>query len=267
MGKIWIMGDIHGDFKPIRDFSYWNLNRQTEDDVIILLGDVGLNFFFNYRDEKFKEKLGKYHMTYFVIRGNHEERPSVCAERDPANWHKERFFDEMVWVENKYPYIKYAMDYPAFYVINGYKTLIIPGAYSVDKIHRLKNGMSWFEGEQLTENEMFIGKNLVNMYGQFDLILSHTCPIIYQPTDLFIGAVDQSTVDNTMERYLGEIENNLAPYKLWIWGHYHQTRVYPQNYKGNPLMLFNDAIFDLTHFQEDENPYNSLHKLHREVIL
>ena len=33
------------------------------------------------------------------------------------------------------------------------------------------------------------------------------------------------------------------------------------------VKTFNDVIFDLTHFQKDENPYNSLHKLHKEVIL
>ena len=33
----------------------------------------------------------------------------------------------------------------------------------------------------------------------YDLVLSHTCPIIYEPTDLFLFVVDQSTVDKTTE--------------------------------------------------------------------
>ena len=263
---IWVIGDIHGSFKPIRNFSQWNLNKQTEDDVMICLGDFGGNFFFDYRDEKFKEKLGKYHMTYFVIRGNHEQRPSLCAQDRPTAWHQELFFDNYVWVENDYPYIKYAMDCPSVYTINGYKTLVIPGAYSVDKYYRLAVGNTWFEQEQLTESEMEVGRILVSFYRQFDLILSHTCPIIYEPTDLFLGGIDQSMVDKTMERYLGEIENDLLPYKLWCWGHYHKTRVYPQNEKGQPLMLINDTVLNLTEFQQTEDIYNSLHKIRKEEL-
>ena len=63
-------------------------------------------------------------------------------------------YDNVVYVENEYPYIKYAYDKPAVYNINGYQTLVLPGAYSVDKYVRLQNGWSWFEQELPTEEEM-----------------------------------------------------------------------------------------------------------------
>jgi 3-oxoacid CoA-transferase subunit A len=241
--NIFVTGDLHGSFMPVREF----YKRQSEllkdkDNILICLGDFGGNFFFDYRDEKFKKKLGKYPFTYFVIRGNHEERPSICMQKNPDKWHTEIYFDETVYVENDYPYIKYALDAPAVYTINYYRTLVLPGAYSVDKYHRLRNGWTWFKNEQLNEMEKECGRQLVKDYrGMFNLVLSHTCPIIYEPTDLFLPFVDQSTVDVSMERYLGEIEYNIN-YRAWLWGHFHSFRDYPRSDGRFRTMLYNDFI-------------------------
>ena len=266
MEKILVMGDLHGNWKPIRDLYQrhpyiFNNNENT----LILLGDAGLNFFFNHRDEELKKKLGKYPFTYFVVRGNHEERPSICAEKNPDKWHQELFWRGKVWVENDYPYIKYAEDFVSFYYIPAgidyvtpenssdddievqkyYKTLVIPGAYSVDKYRRLEAGWSWFPQEQLSESERLAGLALIEQQGwNCDLVLSHTCPVIYEPTDLFLSIVDQSMVEKDMERYLGQIEYQLD-YKAWLWGHYHQFRDYPRTDGRYKTMLFNDVAVDL----------------------
>ena len=245
--KIYLMSDIHGDFKPVRDFwlraklkEKMTLNR--EDQVLIITGDFGANFFFNYRDDNFKEKLGKYPFTYFVIRGNHEERPENCAKKYPDNWHMETYFDNYVWVENEYPYIKYALDEAAVYDIVGYKTLSLPGAYSVDKYKRLEMGWSWFKDEQMSDEEKEAAWNLIREnYSEFDLVLSHTCPIMYEPTDLFLSCVDQSMVEKDMERFLGYVEYSIK-YRAWCWGHYHQHREYPSPDGRRRLMLMHEAV-------------------------
>ena len=146
MNNIYILADIHGSYKPIRNLIK---NADKKPDVIIILGDAGFNFFFNYRDEKFKKKVNSYKIPIFTIRGNHEERPSVCIKKDPNDWHTEMFWNSIVYVENDYPYIKYALDHPARYNIpiektKFLKTLILPGAYSVNKYHRLAHNWSWF---------------------------------------------------------------------------------------------------------------------------
>lgn len=244
MNRIFMLADIHGDWRHIRDLNIRLIKKLDETDIIILLGDTGVNYFFNERDERLKKDLGKFKCTYFLIRGNHESRVSPLA-LGSEKWETQIFFDGPVWVEKEYPYIKYAKDHPMRYIINGYNTLVIPGAYSVDKNFRLKMGYSWFENEQLTEEEMQLGRDLITYFDdKIDIVLSHTCPLVYEPTDLFLSSVDQSTVDKTMERYLGEIEYNLD-YKLFCWGHFHQYRVYPQ-YKGRqPLMLYNDKAIEL----------------------
>lgn len=253
MNKVFLMGDIHGRWQPIRDFYERNKDKENFDgsDVIILLGDAGLNYFLNDRDKQIKEKLGKYPFTYFIIRGNHEQRPSILAKEDPNKWEREICWTGLVYVENDYSYIKYAADFPEFYIIREYTVLSLPGAYSVDKNYRLAMGYSWFEREQLNELEMNWGRYLISLVNGVDVVLSHTCPICFEPTDLFLSIVDQSTVDKTMERYLGEIEYNLN-YRAWFWGHYHAFRDYPRTDGRKKLMLFNDKVVELTDYLENE---------------
>ena len=265
MSKVYLIGDLHGSFKPIRTFDEWNNHNQTFDDVMIVLGDFGGNVLFNYQDSNFKEKLGKYHMTYFIIRGNHEERPSILWAKNPDKWHAEEFFDGPVIVENDYPYIKYAADGMEFYEILGQNVLSIPGAYSVDKFYRIRMNKPWFENEQLSKAEMAEGEfRILHDQPQVDIVLSHTSPMIYRPTYLFLRDIDQSMVDTSMEEFLGHIELSLVPYKLWGWGHYHETRVYPKWSGGQPLMLFNDAVLDLNQFLASDNIYKGLKFFNKE---
>ena len=55
-------------------------------------------------------------------------------------------------------------------------------------------------------------------------MLSHTCPLSLQPTDLFLRGLDQSTVDNTMELWLEKLANSIE-WKIWLFGHYHADRI------------------------------------------
>lgn len=244
---IYVIGDIHGSYIPIDNFYRRNKKLFNENHIMIILGDAGCLYYLDEKDNFFKEKLGKYNLTYFIIRGNHEKRASVCAKNNPTKWHKENFFGNKVYVENAYPYIKYALDEPALYQINEYKTLIIPGAYSVDKYYRLKKGWAWFDDEQLSSEEMDIGRRIVQQNkDSIDLVLSHTCPIMYEPKDLFLTQINQSTVDKTMEMYLGEIEFQLNyKYKLWMWGHFHAYRPYYYNKVLKNLMLYNERAVNL----------------------
>jgi 3-oxoacid CoA-transferase subunit A len=133
---------------------------------------------------------------------------------------KEKTF--FVYYEKGFPKIRYFVDGET-YNLQGYKTLVIGGAYSVDKYYRLQNGAKWFENELLTEDEMNeIEKKIIGQ--QFDFILTHTCPISWEPTDLFLSCINQSTVDKSMEIWMDRIKDKIK-WQIWCFGHFHADRL------------------------------------------
>lgn len=134
-----------------------------------------------------------------------------------VEWRKSMF-------EEAYPNILFAKD-GEIYDIAGMKTIVIGGAYSVDKFYRLSKGYNWFEDEQPSDEiKAYVEKQLSNNDWNVDVVLSHTVPYDYRPVDLFLSMIDQSTVDESTELWLGEIEKKLD-YKWWYAGHYHTSRV------------------------------------------
>lgn len=85
-------------------------------------------------------------ITLFCIHGNHERRPTTIVEYKLQEWNGGK-----VWVEEAYPNILFAKD-GEIYNIAGMKTIVIGGAYSVDKFYRLSKGYNWFEDEQSSDS-------------------------------------------------------------------------------------------------------------------
>lgn len=201
-----------------------------EETAFIVLGDLGANFYLNDTDRKWKEKLEETGFYVYAVRGNHEARPQSLPDMEII-WDKE--VQGAVYVENSFRHIHYFTDY-GDYIINGFNCLVIGGAYSVDKYYRLagrnentKSWTGWFKDEQLTELERTKCKNFLQTYqNHYDFVFTHTCPMSWVPTDLFMPIVDQSTVDNTMEEFLEEIKNNYVNKDaVWLFGHYHADRL------------------------------------------
>lgn len=260
--KILITGDLHGDFKKIR---YICKECQTsKEDTLIILGDCGFNYFLNKRDEELKEKISEYPITIFAVRGNHELRP----EKMKNEWHYEYYFFGLVIVEDKYPNIKYAIDGRSYcfpWILKEeelffYRFFVIGGAYSPDKDIRIKNNWSWFEDEQLNKEEREeIIKNLNWLYdnkakGPVDIFLSHTCPLKYEPKELFFPETDQSKVDKSMEKFLDEIESKYD-YKFWFFGHFHGDKKINSFDKNKEQFLLFNEVLDLKEFLKTKN-YN-----------
>ena len=207
---IYITGDTHRDFRRLN-----NLCLSTND-MIIVLGDAGINYYLNEEDYKYKQYLSKFKIKIFCIRGNHEER----AEK--INTYKETdMFGGKVFVEEEFPNLIFAKD-GEVYNIDGNKVLVIGGAYSIDKRYRILCGYPWFPGELLSKEEM--QKILSKVKGNsFDVVLTHTSPYKYEPREMFIKGVNQSMVDKSMEHFLDKIEENIY-YKKWYCGHYHTEK-------------------------------------------
>lgn len=230
--KHWLItGDTHGLIADrIQNIAHY----PPEETALIILGDAGFNFYLNKTDIKLKRTINALGYRIYCLRGNHEERPEKVAGIHP---YMDEDVNGLVLKETEYDNIRYLMD-GGKYNISGLRTVCIGGAYSVDKWYRLSRAgvnskldpdylnskkTGWFPDEQLTEEEMSQIENSVK--GKiFDLVLTHTCPISWEPIDLFISGLDQSTVDKSMENWLEGFKNKIE-WKIWLFGHYHDDRL------------------------------------------
>ncbi len=213
---IYITGDKHADFREVFYFCY--ANETTLDDILIVLGDSGINYYANEKDYILKNSLLQYPITFFCIHGNHEERPENIK-----TYKTKKFHNGIVYYEEDYPNILFAKD-GEIYNFNDHKVLVIGGAYSVDKYFRLARGYNWYESEQPSEEtKNKVIKVLKKLDNKVDIIFSHTCPYKYLPREMFLEGIDQATVDNSTEYFLDEIEK-AADYNLWYCGHYHTDK-------------------------------------------
>lgn len=209
----YITGDTHGDFSRVEEFC--EIYDTSKEDVMIVLGDAGINYHLDESDRKLKDRLEELPITFFCIHGNHEERPYEIDSYQEIEW-----MGGIVYVEEDYPSILFAKD-GEIYNFNGKSVIAIGGAYSVDKYYRLANRLKWFDTEQPDESiKIFVESQLDKRGWEIDYVLSHTVPTSYEPTWAYLPNIDQSTVDKSTEEWLDTIEKRLS-YEYWLAGHWH----------------------------------------------
>lgn len=208
---IYYTGDIHG--KKSRIVNMCKEKNLTKNDTIIILGDVGANYYGGKRDIELKKSLSALPPTILCIHGNHEMRPATIPTYQLMDWKGGK-----VWGEKEFPNLLFARDGEIF-DIEGIRHLVIGGAYSVDKFFRIAYGYGWWPDEQPSEET----KRYVEVQVQensIDVILSHTCPYRFIPTEALLPGIDQNYVDNSTEKWLDTIEQ-MAKYTAWACGHWH----------------------------------------------
>lgn len=230
--RIFIKGDCHGNF----DFlpKWCEENSTTTKDVLIILGDAGINYYLGKKDQLLKEKISLCPITLICIHGNHEARPETIKQ-DKYDLIGLSQFNGNFWIQEKYPNILFAQD--GEYEILGKRFLILGGAYSVDKYYRLKMGYNWFFDEQMpleTKNQIL---KIIEVNNKFDFVLSHTVPIDYEPTYLFLSGIDQSLIDKSMENFLQQVYNSII-FNHWYFAHYHDDN----DFKNNISIIYKNII-------------------------
>lgn len=214
--SVYLTGNTHGRFERIacfcRDY------RTTREDVLIILGDAGVNYYLNHRDETLKQYIATMPITLLCIHGNHEARPTAALGYEPVEC-----FGGTVMAQREYPNLLFALD-GVVYELCGRSCIAIGGAYSIDKEYRLLRGAAWWPDEQPSaEIKRRVERALASRGWQVDAVLSHTTPLSYEPTEAFLPFIDQSSVDTSTERWLDEIEHRLD-YGRWYAGHFHTTK-------------------------------------------
>jgi len=213
---MYITGDTHRNFRRVA--ALCDTVESTKEDILIILGDAGINYFGKLKDDVLKKQLCELPITLFCIHGNHEQRPSGVDTYQEIRWHGGR-----VYMEPEFPDILFAKD-GEIYELAGKRCVAIGGAYSVDKHIRLAENMGWWEDEQPSfEIKVQVEQQLEQADWNVDIVLSHTCPMKYIPREVFFSGIDQSGVDNSTEEWLDTMEERLT-YSRWYCGHYHTNK-------------------------------------------
>lgn len=231
MSMYFAIGDIHGDA-----FSMYNRLSIIEEelvgrplsscDTVFCLGDVGLRYgeFVSYDLYRI---MGMWDCEFAIIRGNHDTRYCRDAilgvfDASPIVWNGGRAYRD-----NRQGNIVYLDDTGGLYHIGNADVLVIPGAYSVDGAYRKAVNAPFEADEQLSYCELDEIVALSEQSG-VDVVMSHTCPYswIESISDLFLPGVDQSAVDNGMEKALDVVLGNVGgTCREWLFGHYHDDRI------------------------------------------
>ncbi len=213
---IYLTGDTHGEFARIEAFC--KRFGTCKDDVMIILGDAGINFDGRIPDMRKKAFLESLPITIFAIHGNHEQRPQTIEGYVEMVWR-----GGVVYWEEAYPSLLFAKDGEVF-DLDGKQAIVMGGAYSVDKMVRLMHGYGWWPDEQPSEEiKRYVECQLDQRNWKVDIVLSHTAPLKYEPVEVFLAGVDKSQVDKSTEKWLDWIEDQLD-YQKWYCGHYHTEK-------------------------------------------
>ena len=231
MRRLFMTGDTHGDFDFLA--GWCRDNETTYEDILIILGDAGINYYgpTQKKELALKDMIKDCPITLLCVRGNHEDRPE---DRPELGLGDVGIGDE-VYLDIRYPNIWYAQDGGEYNII-GKKILTIGGAYSVDKFYRISRGWKWVANEMLNSDER--ASILDKVYDkEYDIVCTHTCPIDWEPVDLFLSGIDQNSVPKDMERFLSDVKRYIT-YKKWYFGHYHADR----EQWDNSRLMFKDII-------------------------
>jgi len=100
---IYITGDTHGKFERIEQFC--GKFKTSREDILIILGDAGINFFGWVKDHVKKEFLETLPITFFCVHGNHEQRPQTIESYREKLWR-----GGVVYYEEEYSDLLFAKD-------------------------------------------------------------------------------------------------------------------------------------------------------------
>ena len=228
--KFYITGDKHRNFEQVKRFCHEANTRRK--DVLIVLGDAGFNYYDDIRDDKLKTEMSALNITLFCLHGNKEKRP-----QNIETYGVRSFCGGKVYYEPKYPNIYFAID-GEVYTFDGRKYMVVGGAHSVDKQKCLEESLPYWDDEMPNEEiKRLVEARLALEGDQVYGMLTHTCPIDYLPTEMFVSTrqnaefkrnrrkrVGKKTfvpdIDRSTEVWLGDLEKRIQ-YAEWFCGHYH----------------------------------------------
>lgn len=196
---IYFVSDLHGEYylKGFQDY----INQATDDDLLIILGDIGLEFEKNPTNKNFTEKFLSTRKNIAIIDGNHENHEYLKSFPE-VNWNGgmvHKLTDTIVHLMRG-----------QVYNISGENIFVFGGCKSSAKWKEM--GL-WYDGEEANETELKTAYDNIEKYGRkLDYVLTHK----YERAPI---------VGNTSIKLLELctfIDENVQ-FKKWYSGHWHNN--------------------------------------------
>lgn len=212
--SIFLTGDTHGD---LFRFTLANMPREdwTFDDTLIVLGDFGMIFHNDLRDQERLDRLERLNFNLCFIDGNHECFPALNAypveEWNGGKVHRIR--------RN----IRHLMRGQVF-TIEGMTLFTMGGGHSIDKAFR-REGRSWWPEEMPSQAEyQEAWLNLKANGLKVDLILTHVPPAETLEALHQMGVIPSVDLDEAELNSFLETVREQVSYGHWYFGHIHLDR-------------------------------------------
>ena len=227
--ELYAISDIHGDVGIITDWIKQHLQENTNT-ILFVLGDAGLNFYMDERDDALKKELQetitktgferKSIVQVLFVRGNHDARPENCEYQET------NCFGGKAYIQKEYPDLIFLKDGEK-YEINKMLFFVVGGGFSEDFHYRILNGSRLFINQEYSFNEVekIISKAETIAKGNESIVLlTHVLPKeILKYTKLQTKRMQQSITEYALQK-IHEIFNNKDC--SWFCGHYHTRKVF-----------------------------------------
>lgn len=196
---IYMISDLHGviDFEGLNEY----IRIATADDLLIILGDVGLKFENNEKNRIFTEQFLKIDKPIAIVDGNHENHPYFRSHPEEVMYGSlvYRLTDNIVCLKRG-----------NVYEIEGKSFFVMGGCKSSQRWYDI--GL-WFEHEDPSEEEIKLAyENLKSRSNKVDYVLTHKYkrwqPELIRP--------------HSLEELTEYIEDSVE-YRHWFSGHWHNN--------------------------------------------
>ena len=200
---IYFTSDLHGEwnFKGFQEY----LSKAGKDDLLIILGDVGLSFEKTEENREFTEKFLATDKNIAIVDGNHENFDFLNSfpEDDWNGGKVKRLTPSIVLLQRG-----------EIYTIEGKTFFTFGGCKSSEKWKEM--GL-WFDGENPSPEEISLAyKNLERYGNKVDFVLTHK----YKPD---MHGDDPMTLEGLKDY----IDENVK-FGHWYAGHWHKPIIYDE---------------------------------------
>ncbi len=209
---VYLAADIHGYIEVKKVTRFFEEEAQktklSENDYLIILGDVGLCWDNGESDAYVRKMLESLPVTVLWVDGNHENFDIIDA-LPTINWHG----GKVQFIGNKIIHLMRGYIYEIF----GKKFFAFGGGFSTDKMRRQEH-ISWWAREMPSQEEYERGlANLQKVGYKVDYIITHT--VNSNIANLFSEnkfAVGEKELQDYFQKIADSVE-----FENWFFGHWH----------------------------------------------